>query len=349
MPTDVSPLPHLSSFQRLPRCIAVPWDRIALELEVPPVLTLSAASLWNYRALIHSVNGYVIAPENLEALQTFTGSFSESWFYVISVAIEARSTAILPLLLSSLQAVRRRDISQLIMILDALAAEIAEMERLLCMMHSKCDPSIFYNAIRPYLTGWKNQSAAGLPNGVIYEGTFSMKNDHHVNWENGYRTYAGGSNAQSPLIQALDIVMGINHRGSREEGFQSKTHSFLHEMRRYMPGPHRRFLEDLSKVSDLRDFIIEYPEGDVGADLRLAYDKCVVGLVRFRDIHMQIACRYILLPSRKATSMNPSMETGTGGTQLVPFLKHVRRETMEGIADEGTRSLIAKRQASIHS
>jgi indoleamine 2,3-dioxygenase len=149
----------------------------------------------------------------------------------------------------------------------------------------------------------------------------------------------------------LDIVMGIDHRptGEGKDGGGAgvpppKKHEFIREMRGYMPGPHRRFLEDLSRVSALREFIAGYPDGIEGDELREAYDACLAGLRRFRDIHIQIVSRYILLPSSKTTvkKPNPGGETGTGGTQLIPFLKQVREETMEGIAAEYTRGLIAQ-------
>ena len=228
------------------------------------------------------------------------------------------------------------------------------MSSLLQKMHSECDPDIFYNSIRPYLAGWNNMSPVGLPYGVIYEGTtrFHANAPHPIDWKTGYRTYAGGSNAQSALIQALDIVMGIEHRPTGEkkdtggEGIPPpKKHEFIKEMRGYMPGPHRRFLEDLGRVSNLRDFVSSYPQSVEGDELREAYDACIVGLRRFREIHIQIVSRYILIPSRKPTTVqrtNLGGETGTGGTKLIPFLKQVREETMEGVAAEYTRGLIAQ-------
>jgi indoleamine 2,3-dioxygenase len=153
------------------------------------------------------------------------------------------------------------------------------------------------------------------------------------------------------LIQALDIVLGINHRPTgekKDEGGKGdpppKHHEFIKEMRGYMPGPHRRFLEDLSRVSNLRDFVSSYPKCVQGEILREGYDACLTGLRRFREIHIQIVSRYILVPSRKTTikRANPGGETGTGGTQLIPFLKQVREETMEGVAAEYTRGLISQ-------
>ena len=282
---------------------------------MPPVLTLSALSIWNCNYVNERSWQDVF---NLTAMETFTGTSSESWFYVISATIDARSIIILPLIVSTLHCVRNQHHSQLLETLRMLAIEIAEIRHLLLALNSQCDPLIFYHSIRPYLRGWKNQCAAGLPNGVIYEGTSEDP-------KAGYRTYSGGSNAQSALIQALDIAMGIDH-GS---GDKSENAGFLKEMRQYMPGPHRRFLEDLNRVSNIRQFVVEYP-GTLGDELRAVYDNCVLGLVRFRDVHIQIARRYILLPS-DYSKRNTGEEIGTGGTQLVSFLKQARTETIQGI------------------
>ncbi|KAK1145512.1 tryptophan 2,3- dioxygenase [Aspergillus melleus] len=72
-------------------------------------------------------------------------------------------------------------------------------------------------------------SQGGLPRGVIFDdGTGSQE----------YRQYSGGSNAQNSLIQLFDIVLGIEHEPCAD--------SFMEDMRQYMPGDHRRFLEDMA-------------------------------------------------------------------------------------------------------
>ena len=230
-----------------------------------------------------------------------------------------------------LNAIRNQDPSTLISDLISLATEITEIETLLKNLQHHCSPNIFYTSIRPYLSGWKNSSL--LPKGVIYEGTsrFLASPSHHIDWETGYRTYFGGSNGQSPLIQSLDIVLGIEHRPARNE--PSECGGFIADMRGYMPGPHRRFIEDLDRVSDLRDYVLQYPVGEVGSALRGVYNACIAGMRRFRDSHIQIVSRYILLPrAADVRKQCPHAARGTGGTQLVSFLKQAREETIAAAA-----------------
>ena len=64
--------------------------------------------------------------------------------------------------------------------------------------------------------------------------------------EKTVRNYAGGSNAQSSLIQFLDILLGVKHysTGERPLPFKASTgvgaeNGFMNEMRKYIPGNHQ--------------------------------------------------------------------------------------------------------------
>lgn len=106
-----------------------------------------------------------------------------------------------------------------------------------------------------------------------------------------------------------------------------------------MPPGHRRFLEHIESVANIRDYIQRFPKDD---EITAIYNLAVSKLAAFRDIHIQIAARYIIGPSRKplpalrecinlatASSNRSSMAglSGTGGTDLMPFLKQSRDET----------------------
>ncbi|TAQ88957.1 hypothetical protein B7494_g2708 [Chlorociboria aeruginascens] len=335
---------------RLPAAVSIPLLSVSTVLEVPPVATYAALCLWNFKPLF--ADEHVDTLENLATLTTFTGSIDESWFYLVSVAIEARGAPTVPLMLQAIEAARAKDSATVTACLQAFAERLDDLGALLERIHEGCDPQVFYHRIRPFLAGSKNMAEAGLPYGLIYEdGTDDEK----------YRQYSGGSNAQSSLIQFFDIILGIEHRPTGEKKGDSPDsgnegtaplpkHNFLLTMRQYMPGPHRRFLEDVTRVANIRDYV----EANGGNhQLRLAYEACLAMLRAFRDKHINIVSRYIVIKSRESRSKSRSRShgvtrrkldiatssrqdsagkknlKGTGGTALIPFLKQARDETGE--------------------
>ncbi|KHN95177.1 Indoleamine 2,3-dioxygenase subfamily [Metarhizium album ARSEF 1941] len=339
---------------RLPKAISVPLLEISDHLEVPPVATYAAVCLWNFKPVF--VDEEIDSLENLATLNTFTGSIDESWFYLVSVAIEARGAPILDLMLTAIGAARRNDAKTVTRCLVSFAERLTDLTNILVRMPESCDPTVFYHRVRPFLAGSKNMAEAGLPHGVLYDqGTGTEK----------YRQYSGGSNAQSSLIQFFDIVLGIHHlpTGERHKTASSSSSSaapepepepepepdpdaprnrnrnnFIQEMRRYMPGPHARFLADVSRVANVRQFV---QDNRSNRQLCLAYDACLAMLSAFRDKHIAIVTRYIITPSREA-------RTGTGGTALIPFLKQARDETGEPAVEEWTRRFMRARLKAEH-
>jgi len=231
-------------------------------------------------------------------------------------------------------------------------------------MYENCDPHVFYHRIRPFLAGSKNMADAGLPNGVIFEDGTGYEQ---------YRQYGGGSNAQSSLIQFFDIILGVSHRPTGEKKPSSSTsisdsepegqappsrHNFIHEMRSYMPGPHRRFLEHVSNVANIREYVESHKSNRA---LSIAFDACLAMLRSLRDKHIQMVSRYIIVKSRESRSHSRSLSPmhpvnlasannggsknkklrGTGGTALIPFLKQARDETGEPAIDAWARRILS--------
>ncbi|KAJ5511468.1 Indoleamine 2-3-dioxygenase [Penicillium expansum] len=180
---------------------------------------------------------------------------------------------------------------------------------------------------------------AGLPNGLLYD-------DGH-NPE--YRQYGGGSNAQSSLIQFFDIVLGVEHRPtgtsrtdkdqSTEDSTKSRN-SFIHDMRTYMPGPHRRFLENIDSVANIRPFV-EARRGD--SALCIAYDACLSHAARSTARQPAQPTNPGLPLTNLATAAPTDKKKlrGTGGTALIPFLKQARDETGEPAIDAWARRLLS--------
>lgn len=144
-------------------------------------------------------------------------------------------------------------------------------------------------------------------------------------------------------------------------------------MRSYMPGPHRRFLQDVSSVANIRDYVESHR---LNHTLSVAFDACLFMLRSLRDKHIRLVSRYIIVKSREsrshARSFSPrsapnnqpeplniaSASThktqrtdnlraeakklrGTGGTALIPFLKQARDETGEPAIDAWARRILS--------
>ncbi|KAF7562461.1 hypothetical protein G7046_g1682 [Stylonectria norvegica] len=310
----------------LPPQITVPFLAVSAHHELPPVLTYAAANLWNFSCTSDEFTNL----EDLRSLITFTGTESESWFLLISVAMEAKAGAIIPYMAEALDAVKVRDYPVIISALNELRQCIEGVGELLERMYEKCDPMVFYQRIRPFLAGSKNMEAAGLPRGVFYD---------EGNGKGEWQQYRGGSNGQSSLIQFFDVVLGVEHNTNGSKGPSTGERSFHEQVRDYMPGPHRRFLVHIARMGSIRELAMLPSVTEQQTLLREAYTAATDALSEFRTKHIQIVTRYIILPSRQAalgTRQNLASSstrkggeelTGTGGTTLVPFLKQSRDET----------------------
>jgi indoleamine 2,3-dioxygenase len=329
------------------------------------VATYACVNLWNFTTPSPNLTDL----DALQALHTFTGTQDESWFYMVSVAMEAHGAYIIPIMLDALQTlsspspISPSSLTTVTKALNEMTTCIHKLGILLDRMDEHCNPQVFYHRIRPFLAGSKNMAAAGLPRGVFYD---------EGNGKGEWRQLRGGSNGQSSLIQFLDVVLGVehaaegngtpDHRGGPMRGGQGMV-SFHQEVRGYMPEPHRRFLENVAArwPGGMRKAVAEVlaAAGDDGEGgwseeqraVQEAFRTATRALAEFRNKHLQIVARYIIIPSRQpngSQGMNLATAssrlkasgadamptgggelTGTGGTALLPFLKQSRDETFQ--------------------
>ncbi|KAJ5584186.1 Indoleamine 2-3-dioxygenase [Penicillium hispanicum] len=324
------PRDHL---QVLPPCISKPFLEVAAHFELPPCATYAGLTLWNYTSTTPDAD--ISDPDNVSLVTSFTGTKDEEWFIVISVAIEENGGKLVSLMLDAIAAATAHDVARLTALLYRFTDGLQEVNTTLKRMYEKCSPSVFFHQLRPFLAGSKNMAAAGLPHGVFYD-----VGEGQGEWHQ----YSGGSNAQSSLIQMFDIFLGVNHSATGD--IRPSGTGYIQEMRRYMPAPHRRFLETLSSLSNIRACVMS---SQAESPLKEAYNAAVLMLSAFRETHIQIVTRYIVMearsqtPSQRATDRvnlatassqvkglqekTPSGLYGTGGTSLIPFLKQTRDTT----------------------
>lgn len=104
-----------------------------------------------------------------------------------------------------------------------------------------------------------------------------------------------------------------------------------------MPLSHRYFLKAVEKVANIRTFIHNNQEHTL---LCAAYDDCLTALAHFRQKHIEMVARYVVVMASKSAVMGKGASgdlggkvaspisvagaMGTGGTKPIEFLKSVR-------------------------
>jgi indoleamine 2,3-dioxygenase len=279
----------------LPAALCTPWAEISTRLQRPMIIAHASIVLHNW-TMVNPELGF--QPDNLRMLASFGGSPDEEWFYMVTVAIEACGARALPRLLTGMSAASSDDADMLARSLEAVGDVIEAMTGELERMEERCRHDVFYQHIRPYLTGWPEP-------GVVYEGVSSTPEVLH-----------GGSAAQSSLLNAIDAGLDIPHE-------HPGTSSFLQAMRRYMPPRHRRFIEHLESGPSIRDAAARHPA------TRAKFDRCIEALTHFRRTHQAITMRYI---TQQAPTTDDAI--GTGGTDYADFLRRTRLETSDRTLDD---------------
>ncbi|KAF9534036.1 Indoleamine 2,3-dioxygenase [Crepidotus variabilis] len=324
----------------IPSSISLPMLRISKFLDIPPLLTFSDTVLYNWDFRIQpNSKGAIPALDNIRTATMFTNSVDEEEFYLCSARIELRGVQILELMRLTMDETFVGDditVRRLVEYLDTIAEVVGDLKMLLMDVKKLCDPDIYYNEVRPWFRGEDSVEPGQQPRKWVFEG---LENDPRLS---APAELSGPSAGQSSLIHVLDIFLGVDHQPT-----SPGRAPFMSRMQKYMPRNHRLFLDHLkANPRPLRIFVME--KNDV--ELTDVYNKAVVALKEFRDAHMIIATLYILGPARRAaklaadrragsedstsnrdTKMDTQGVKGTGGTDLVRFLKDTRARTTESL------------------
>jgi indoleamine 2,3-dioxygenase len=289
--------------QSLPASVAVPWTNIANKLGRPPVLSYASYALHNWRRV--DLNE-PIELGNICLVQTFLGGLDEEWFILVHVDIEAKVGTMLASLLLAQDSVSKDDATLLTEELRKVERCLSQIYASLLRMPERCDPYIYYNRVRPYIHGWKDQPA--LSDGLIYKGVSA--------YQEKPQKFRGETGAQSSIIPAVDAALGIEHKNDF-------MRHYLNEMRDYMPPKHKQFIEALECGASIRSFVAQSSSSD--KRLSNVYNKCVHWIELFRTKHLEYATNYVF-KQHELSASNPTA-TGTGGTPFIPYLEKHRDET----------------------
>eukprot|EP00602_Paraphysomonas_sp_CaronLab_P000143 CAMPEP_0185028784 /NCGR_PEP_ID=MMETSP1103-20130426/14774_1 /TAXON_ID=36769 /ORGANISM="Paraphysomonas bandaiensis, Strain Caron Lab Isolate" /LENGTH=666 /DNA_ID=CAMNT_0027563311 /DNA_START=1 /DNA_END=2001 /DNA_ORIENTATION=- len=176
----------------VPKGISIPLWEVSCRLDTPPILMNMAITLYNWRRLDPHA---AISMMNLSTLNNFFSGRDESWFYLITVEIEAIGAgAVVPLMQLNADIKRAtsatatqisggaKHVVRNVILLESITSKllvvaecIDKMVTSLSTMREGCHPFIFYHRVRPFLAGWKSNPA--LPNGVKYEGVYVKWSD----------------------------------------------------------------------------------------------------------------------------------------------------------------------------
>jgi indoleamine 2,3-dioxygenase len=309
---------------RIPAPVTIPLLQICNQLQLPPVLTYSDNVLYNWTMKTADL---IPTVDNIQCQTLFTGTSDEAEFYLCSARIELRGVEALELMRATMDETFVGDhiaVRRITSYLNQMSTAIGELTKLLLSVRDGCDPDVFSRDIRPWFRG---ADADPRKRKWLFEG---LEHDPELQEPT---ELSGASAGQSSLIHALDTFLGVHmySHSSTTSGGETKP-SFLSRMQLYMPRHHRGFLTHLAaNRRPLRSFVTSSED----TKLLDAYNSAVLSLKGFRDAHMRIVSLYILGPGRRlrareqgwdSAKINEPMK-GTGGTDMVTFLKDIRDRT----------------------
>jgi indoleamine 2,3-dioxygenase len=294
--------------RHLPRNLAAPYCLLAERMGQFPLLPYTAYTLDNWGRIDR--NGPVTL-ENIYVLQNFYGGVDENWFIMVHIEIEAkagRALAAIPSLLESVAANNKDGVRKG---LQEILAAWEKINPVFDRMVENCDPYIYYNRVRPYIHGWKGNPA--LPDGLVYEGV--------AKFGGRPQAFRGQTGSQSSIVPTMDALLNIAHEND-------PLRDYLDELHSYRPPRHRLFIEEVQRLSHLRQFVREAHDNEL---IRL-YNGIVDHVQKFRTRHLEYAANYINKQARSADG-NP-VDVGTGGTPFMKYLKKHRDESVSHLLPE---------------
>ena len=292
-----------SNYSILPSILGKIFFDTSKYLGINPSLTHAAVDLYNWK-YIKNENEFSL--DNIDVISTMTGDISEKWFYKIMIVIEGNSYLILKSIYDLIENIKNNNYNNIndnmLYCFKCINECMLNNYKIIKKMELNCDPHFFFNHLRIYLSGSRNDN---LPNGITVKDFLEIKFD-----------YVGGSAAQSTLLPVIDQFLSIKH--------DDHTQKYLTMMLDYMPEKHRNFIK---YVKDNMFNVHNYVNLSNDKNLIDNYNKALSNLKSFRTAHLSLIHKYIINQIPKTNNNNAHGEKGSGGTSPVDFANSIIKST----------------------
>ena len=262
----------------LSRNMAAPLVSAARLLDRPPILSYDGYALFNWKRFRKDEP---IQLGNIDTIQNFVHMYDEHWFILVHVEIEAIAADILAAIAAVKRKLSDNDEADLNIELRCIQGAVLRQVEVLKRIPEHMDSSLYYKTFRPYIRFFEDVTYEGMDCSPIH--------------------FRGETGAQSSIMPTLIAFMKIPHH-------RSVLTDHLHDMRNYMPARHRRFIEDVEAIPDIR--LPRHKD---------AYNAVIEAMAAFRRVHYGWAEEYI-----NRWTDDPR---GTGGTPYMQWLKQMLLET----------------------
>lgn len=276
--------PFFSPRQELPPAIACPLWELSAKVGRPPSLTYASYVLANFTNPIRPR----MMPADINVAQTPTGTPDEEWFVAVHLAAETAGGEVVKAIKEIEEGLSTQNTDQIVNAIEAIESVLLFANEVMPTITERMDADIFRDIIRPLLYGHKKIIFRGVPG------------EPQV-------SYVGETGAQSGMVRAADLVLGINH----SEDIKKSLKHFLV----CAPRKHRQFFEYSATIgSKLRA---------VASDNHIAKARgeALFAMAEFRSTHLNVVKEYLVPKGLKLT------ERGTGGTDFTDWLQIIIDET----------------------
>lgn len=318
----------------LPDGLAALWWHVSRRLGVPCVGSLYHLVLSNWRLQSRPEGGRYanaeLAGENLELAFHYLlppADREERTLFISIVESEARGAEALRAIVALLSAAAREDVHQTTYLLDKLRTEISAISRTFATairkQHLKSDT--FLTLIQPtHVWGLPEPRPRSL------QATGSSE-------PAGTRPVDGASGSQTPTIQAIDAILGLQRR--------SHTGQLILKGRAYLLPKHRHFLGVLDDASQVVRGFVEQADRPPLTEL---FNECVQGVQRWRKMHQKRGALYLRGETAGAASGYTSVGSTVRAEATVDPARHFE-EAMQQRLDETTAALFRADELRPHT